>query len=163
MKRILSAFSACLMALSCSVTTLDDTIDNTLIVAGNTYYDVLPLYFVQDGYVRIDINHPSAGDDIHGYGGFSSAAIGRTIDAANVEDADKALIMSFNFLSGGSYEMALVSGTQSVQRDGNDLIVRIDGRDDAGKRFYLNAYVYNEAEFWASHPGGVGPDWKPGL
>ncbi len=162
MKRILLALAACMTALSCSVT-LDDTIDNTLVVGGETYYNVLPLYAVQDGYVHIDINHPSGGDDIHGYGGFSSAAIGRTINAANESDADKALLMSFNFLTGAYYDMVLVSGTQSVQRDGNDLIVRIDGRDANGKRFYLNAYVYDEMEFWATHPGGVGPGWEPGL
>ncbi|MBQ9653714.1 MAG: hypothetical protein IJV32_05775 [Bacteroidales bacterium] len=163
MKRILFAFAACLLALSCTVTSINDTVDNTMIVGGNTYYDVLPLYTIQEGYVNIDINHPAGGDDIHGHGGFSAAAIGRTINADNASDADKILLMSFNFLSGAYYDMALVSGTQSVRRDGNNLIVRIDGKDANGKRFFLNAYVYDEVEFWATHPGGVDARWEPGL
>jgi|GEM_PF-4739255 len=163
MKRILIAFAASLLAVSCTFTTMDDTVDNTMIVGGATYYDVLPLYNIQEGYVNIDINHPAGGDDIHGHGGFSSAAIGRTIDADNATEADKILLMSFNYLSGAFYDMVLVSGTQSVRRDGNNLIVRIDGRDANGKRFFLNAYVYDEMQFWAEHPGGVDARWEPGL
>jgi len=141
----------------------EDTTDNTMVLGGSTYYNVLPLYTIQDGYVNIDINHPGSGDEIHGFGGFSTAAIGRTINAANEEEADKALLMSFNFLAGGSYDMVLISGTQTVRYEGNTLVVYIDGRDANDNRFYLNAYIYQEEEFWAAHPNGVDARWQPGL
>ena len=160
-KSIILLAAAALLATACG-DPLGDVIDNTMVVAGNTYTYVLPLYWVENGYAHVDVNHPGSGDSIHGFGGFSAEAIGRTINAASDSEADKALLMSFNFDGGGSYDMALVSGTQSIRRDGSTLIVQIDGRDTNGKRFYLNAYVYEEAEFLATHPGGVSASWRPG-
>ena len=163
-KNLIPAIAAILLTAGCSIT-IGDPVDNTMILNGITYHYVLPLHQgLNDpsGYVTIDINHP-ASESIHGHGGFSYQAVGRTIDAGDPAEADRALLMDFNFSGPGSYTMALVSGVQTVRREGNTLIVYIDGKDINGQRFYLNAYVYDEVEFWNAHPAGIDARWEPGM
>lgn len=141
MKKIFAIVAIALVsALAFSSCTKEKTeITNTMQIRGAKLAVTMAMYAITDDFVNFDMDAGPEATQLHGYGGFPKAWIGKTTQL----NGD--FFMSYNPMEGASIDPVIKSGTVTItQVAANKLHIVVDAVETSGEKFQINCAAYDE-------------------
>lgn len=143
MKKIITIVAVALLSAlafsSCNKDKVDIT--NTILIRGSKLPVTIGIYAIYDDFVNFDMDAGPEASNLHGYGGFPKAWIGKTTQLSGD------FFMSYNPMEGPSINPRIKSGTATItQLEPNKLHVLVDAVETDGVKFQINCVAYDETK-----------------